>query len=131
MFAFGVISIELWPTQMPVWAFVLALAISLVYVIPIGMIQAITNQQIGLNVITELIIGYDSLHIQMLMLRLICKLRYALPGRPIAMMMFKTWGFIVNIWLMSFNLLIDLDCLLRRLCIKLCNSQAISKWVII
>lgn len=40
------------------------------------MIQAITNQQVGLNVITELIIGY------------------ALPGRPIAMMMFKTWGYI-------------------------------------
>ena len=29
----------------------------------------------GLNVITELIIGY------------------ALPGKPIAMMMFKTWGY--------------------------------------
>lgn len=40
------------------------------------MIQAITNQQVGLNVITELIIGY------------------ALPGRPVAMMMFKTWGYI-------------------------------------
>lgn len=73
MFVFGIISIELWPTQMPVWAFFLALIIAFVYVIPIGMIQAITNQQIGLNVITELIIGY------------------MLPGRPIAMMMFKTW----------------------------------------
>lgn len=73
MFAFGIISIEVWPTQMPVWAFFLALVISFVYVIPVGMIQAITNQQIGLNVVTELIIGY------------------ALPGRPIAMMMFKTW----------------------------------------
>jgi OPT family oligopeptide transporter len=34
-----------------------------------------TNLQLGLNVITELIIGY------------------ALPGRPIAMAMFKTWGY--------------------------------------
>ncbi|KAF7971437.1 hypothetical protein HWV62_21206 [Athelia sp. TMB] len=75
MFAFGVVSIELWPTQMPVWAFVLALVIAYIYVIPIGMIQAITNQQIGLNVITELVIGY------------------ALPGKPVAMMLFKTWGF--------------------------------------
>ncbi|KAJ7877622.1 OPT oligopeptide transporter [Mycena leptocephala] len=74
MFVLGIISIEVWPTQMPVWAFVLALIISFVYTIPIGMIQAITNQQVGLNVITELIIGY------------------ALPGRPIAMMMFKTWA---------------------------------------
>lgn len=35
------------------------------------MIQATTNQKVGLNVITELIIGY------------------ALPGRPVAMMLFK------------------------------------------
>jgi len=39
------------------------------------MIQAITNQQTGLNVITELIIGF------------------MLPGRPIAMMLFKSWGY--------------------------------------
>jgi len=60
------------------------------------MIQAITNQQVGLkyviihhqifkyqkanmnfSVITELIIGY------------------ALPGNPLAMMLFKTWGYMV------------------------------------
>jgi OPT family oligopeptide transporter len=39
------------------------------------LIEATTNQQVGLNVITELIIGY------------------ALPDRPIAMMLFKTWGY--------------------------------------
>lgn len=50
--------------------------IAFIYVIPIGMIQAITNQQIGMNVVTELIIGY------------------VLPGRPVAMMLFKTWGYI-------------------------------------
>ncbi|KAF4585130.1 hypothetical protein EYR40_001967 [Pleurotus pulmonarius] len=49
---------------------------ALVYIVPIGMIQAITNRQIGLNVVTELIIGY------------------MLPGRPIAMMIFKTFGYI-------------------------------------
>ncbi|KAI0779970.1 OPT oligopeptide transporter [Fomes fomentarius] len=84
MFVFGVISIEVWNTQFPVWAFVLALIISFVYTIPIGMIQAITNQQIGLNVITELVIGY------------------ALPGRPIAMMMFKTWGYITMAQALTF-----------------------------
>ena len=46
------------------------------YTIPIGIITAITNQSIGLNVITELIISY------------------LLPGRPIAVMLFKTWGYI-------------------------------------
>ncbi|KAF8816614.1 small oligopeptide transporter [Phlegmacium glaucopus] len=84
MFTLGVISIEVWPTEMPVWAFVLALCIAFAYVIPIGMIQAITNQQIGLNVITELIIGF------------------ALPGRPIAMMMFKTWGYITMYQALTF-----------------------------
>ncbi|KAJ3967882.1 OPT oligopeptide transporter [Lentinula raphanica] len=74
-FLLGVLSIELWPTQMPVWAFFLALIIAFTYVIPVGMIQAITNQQVALNVIAELVIGY------------------ALPGRPIATMMFKTWGY--------------------------------------
>jgi OPT family oligopeptide transporter len=56
-----------------------------VYTVPIGIIQAITNQQVGLNVITELIIGY------------------ALPGRPIAMMMFKTWGYITMVQALQFT----------------------------
>ncbi|CAL1707442.1 unnamed protein product [Somion occarium] len=85
MFVFGIISIEVWDTQYPVWAFVLALIISFVFTIPIGMIQAITNQQVGLNVITELVIGY------------------ALPGRPIAMMMFKTWGYITMAQALTFS----------------------------
>ena len=67
MFTLGVIGIELWHTQMPVWAFVIALLIgkstfssappvthmwfreAFTYVIPCGMIQAITNQQVGLK----------------------------------------------------------------------------------
>ncbi|KAL4076570.1 OPT oligopeptide transporter protein-domain-containing protein [Scleroderma yunnanense] len=76
MFIFGIVCIEVWPSELPVWGFVVAILIAFVYIIPIGMIQAITNQQVGLNVITELIVGY------------------ALPGRPLAMMMFKTWGYI-------------------------------------
>lgn len=71
MFVFGIIVIEVWPTQFPVWGFVLALLIAFFYILPIGMIQAITNQQVGLNVVTELVVGY------------------AIPGRPLAMMLFK------------------------------------------
>jgi OPT family oligopeptide transporter len=48
-------------------------------------IAAMTNTEIALNVITELIIGY------------------ALPGRPIAMMMFKTWGYITMGQALSFT----------------------------
>ncbi|KAG2088568.1 OPT oligopeptide transporter protein-domain-containing protein [Suillus discolor] len=85
MFVIGVISIELWHTEFPVWAFVLSLTIAFFYVIPIGMVQAITNQQVGLNVITELVVGY------------------ALPGKPIAMMMFKTWGYITMYQALTFS----------------------------
>ncbi|EIN13377.1 OPT oligopeptide transporter [Punctularia strigosozonata HHB-11173 SS5] len=77
-FVLGIVAIEHWPTQLPVWAYVLALLISLVLMVPCGIIQAITNQQVPLNVLVELIIGY------------------ALPGRPIAMMIFKTYGFIAT-----------------------------------
>ncbi|CAE6413329.1 unnamed protein product [Rhizoctonia solani] len=75
-FALGIVTIEVWDTKLPVWAFILSLLISLVYLVPVGMIQAITNQQVGLNVITELIVGY------------------MLPGKPVAMMIFKTFGYI-------------------------------------
>ena len=50
--------------------------IAFVYTIPIGMIQAITNQTVALQVLAELIVGY------------------VLPGRPVAMMIFKTFSFI-------------------------------------
>ena len=97
MFVFGVVVIEVWETDLPVWGFVLALFIctfclpssfcpffptltcsvlAFAYTIPLSTIAATTGQVIGLNVITELIIGY------------------ALPGRPIALMLFKTWGYI-------------------------------------
>ncbi|KAF9444401.1 OPT oligopeptide transporter [Macrolepiota fuliginosa MF-IS2] len=85
MFVFGIVSIEVWHTKFPVGYFILALVISFFYVIPVGMIQAITNQQIGLNVVTELIIGY------------------ALPGRPVAMMLFKTWGYITMAQALQFS----------------------------
>jgi OPT family oligopeptide transporter len=49
------------------------------------MIQAITNIQIGVSVIAELIIGY------------------ALPGRPTAMMLFKTYGYITVAQALTFT----------------------------
>ncbi|CAO3637700.1 unnamed protein product [Mucor hiemalis] len=66
-----------WPEiKLPWWGLILAVAIPVVFVLPIGIIQAVTNQQPGLNIITELVIGY------------------ALPGRPIANVTFKTYGYI-------------------------------------
>uniref|UniRef100_A0A8H8CGD0 Uncharacterized protein n=1 Tax=Psilocybe cubensis TaxID=181762 RepID=A0A8H8CGD0_PSICU len=85
MFIFSIISIEALETDLPVWGFILALSISFMYVIPCGMIQAVTNQQVGLNVIAELVVGY------------------ALPGRPVAMMLFKTWGYITMAQALTFS----------------------------
>ncbi|KAI5123225.1 hypothetical protein M0805_001314 [Coniferiporia weirii] len=75
-FIFAVITIEVFDTKLPVWALVLALVVALVFLVPVGMIQAITNQTVALQVLAELIVGY------------------ALPGRPVAMMIFKTFSFI-------------------------------------
>ncbi|KAL0956572.1 hypothetical protein HGRIS_002709 [Hohenbuehelia grisea] len=84
-FTLGVTAISIWPVGLPVPWFILSLIVAFVYIIPIGMIQAITNQQVSLNVITELIIGYG------------------LPGRPVAMMLFKTWGYITMAQALTFT----------------------------
>lgn len=65
-----------WPTGFPAWAYVICMIIPIIWTIPIGIVQAISNIQIGLNVLTEFIIGY------------------MLPGRPLAMMMFKNYGYL-------------------------------------
>ncbi|KAK0602048.1 hypothetical protein LWI29_029864 [Acer saccharum] len=62
--------------QLPWWGIILACGIALSFTLPIGIIQATTNQQPGLNVITELIIGY------------------MYPGKPLANVAFKTYGYI-------------------------------------
>ncbi|OCH85661.1 small oligopeptide transporter [Obba rivulosa] len=84
-FIFACLCIKLWPTEMTIWALFVALVIALIYVVPIGMIQAVTNRQVGLNVITELIVGF------------------MLPGKPVAMMMFKTWGYVTMSQAMIFT----------------------------
>ncbi|PNS17217.1 Sexual differentiation process protein isp4 [Sphaceloma murrayae] len=77
MIAFAFASALAFPTEMAWYSVVLSLVIAGTWTIPIGIIQAFTNIQLGLNVFTEFIIGYVQ------------------PGRPIAMMMFKTFGYIV------------------------------------
>ncbi|KAI9185955.1 hypothetical protein LWI28_012315 [Acer negundo] len=62
--------------QLPWWGLLLSCAIALIFTLPIGIIAATTNQAPGLNVITELIIGY------------------IYPGKPVANVAFKTYGYI-------------------------------------
>ncbi|GMN44352.1 hypothetical protein TIFTF001_013549 [Ficus carica] len=70
--------------QLPWWGVMLACAIAIVFTLPIGIIQATTNQQPGLNVITEYIIGY------------------IYPERPVANMCFKVYGYISMAQALSF-----------------------------
>ncbi|KAG0369042.1 hypothetical protein BGZ54_000550 [Gamsiella multidivaricata] len=63
---------------MPWWAVFLALCLALIFVLPVGIVQAVTNQQPGLNIVTEYVIGY------------------LLPGHAIANVTFKTYGYILN-----------------------------------
>ncbi|KJA17684.1 hypothetical protein HYPSUDRAFT_170303 [Hypholoma sublateritium FD-334 SS-4] len=84
-FVFACVCIQVWPSGMKIWALIIALLISAIYVVPIGMIQAITNRQVGLNVITELTVGF------------------MIPGKPIAMMIFKTYGYVTMAQAMQFT----------------------------
>lgn len=77
-FGLSIATIRAWDTDMPVYALVVALLIALVFLLPVGIIYARTNFAVGLNVITEFIIGY------------------MVPGKPLAMMFFKTFGYITN-----------------------------------
>ena len=76
MLGLSLVTALVWETNLTWWALIISLLIAGIFTVPIGMIQAITNIQLGLNVITEFIIGYMQ------------------PGRPLAMMMFKTYGYI-------------------------------------
>ncbi|KAJ3153776.1 hypothetical protein HDU86_005109 [Geranomyces michiganensis] len=73
---------------MPVWSVFLATGIALVFLIPIGIVQSITGIQIGLNVVTEWVIGL------------------ILPGQVITVMCFKSYGY--NVMIMAMQLTSDL-----------------------
>ncbi|CAN1250956.1 Oligopeptide transporter 6 [Linum perenne] len=62
--------------QLKWWGVLLACALAIFFTLPIGIINATTNQQPGLNVITEYIIGY------------------LYPERPVANICFKVYGYI-------------------------------------
>ncbi|KAJ3672457.1 hypothetical protein LUZ60_007178 [Juncus effusus] len=62
--------------QLPWWGVLLACALAFFFTLPIGIITATTNQTPGLNIITEYIMGY------------------IYPGRPVANMCFKVYGYI-------------------------------------
>ena len=57
-----------------IWAFTFAAAFTMIFVIPFGIVQAITNQQFYLSILADVMFGY------------------MLPGHLLATMVFKTMG---------------------------------------
>ncbi|KAM0064850.1 putative oligopeptide transporter, OPT superfamily [Helianthus debilis subsp. tardiflorus] len=70
--------------QLPWWGFLLAFALAFIVTLPIGVIQATTNQQPGYDIIAQFIFGY------------------ILPGKPIANLLFKIYGRISTVHALSF-----------------------------
>lgn len=66
------------PVHLPWYGLLLALAICSVLFIPIGIVMAITNQQSSLYLICQLICGF------------------VFPGRPVANMVFVTYGYVCS-----------------------------------
>ncbi|OZJ03782.1 hypothetical protein BZG36_03474 [Bifiguratus adelaidae] len=76
MAALSILVCQVYPTGLPWWGVLLAIAVCLFMIVLIGIVQAVSNQQIGLNVITRLICGF------------------ILPGRPIANTVFEVYGYV-------------------------------------
>ncbi|GKZ55771.1 hypothetical protein AnigIFM49718_000937 [Aspergillus niger] len=76
MAGLGILTTKYWETGLPVWGFiVVCCGMGVVLIVPEGILEGTTNQRIFLNIITELIAGY------------------AWPGKPIANMMVKCYGY--------------------------------------
>lgn len=63
------------PLQLPVWGLLLAVFMSLLFLVPAGIVKAVSDTSIGLNVITEFVAGL------------------LMPGKPIANVCFKCYGY--------------------------------------
>ncbi|KAI4644758.1 uncharacterized protein J4E78_009577 [Alternaria triticimaculans] len=76
MAAVGMFVVEYYPVHLPWYGLLLALGIGAVLFVPIGIVMAITNQQSSIYLICQLICGV------------------VFPGRPVANMVFTTFGYI-------------------------------------
>ncbi|ODN97275.1 OPT family small oligopeptide transporter [Cryptococcus wingfieldii CBS 7118] len=74
-FGAAVILVKTTPLQMPIWALMLAMAIATLTCKSVGIITAVSNTQIGLNVLTEFVAGI------------------LMPGKPVGNVTFKCYGY--------------------------------------
>jgi hypothetical protein len=56
-FTIAIVTIEVWPTDMPVWALALSVLVPVIYLIPCGLIYAVTAQMTSINLLAEIIPG--------------------------------------------------------------------------
>jgi hypothetical protein len=56
-FILAIVSVEVWPTRMPVWALALSLVLPILYMLPCGFIYAVTGQGLAINLLAEIIPG--------------------------------------------------------------------------
>lgn len=75
---FGILCVQLYPAETPVWSLFFALALNFIFLIPLSIIYATTGFQFGLNVLVELIIGY------------------AIPNNGLALMLVKALGYNID-----------------------------------
>ncbi|KAI7862572.1 OPT family small oligopeptide transporter [Spinellus fusiger] len=69
-------TIVVWPSDMPWWALIIAVTLAFVWLIPIGIVTAITSQSPTISMITEWVYGVIR------------------PGHPVGNIIFKTYGYI-------------------------------------
>lgn len=74
-FILAILCVELYPTQTPVWGIVFVIALNFIFLIPITSISSITGFSYGLNVLSEILIGY------------------MLPGKYIPLITLKAFGY--------------------------------------
>ncbi|KAJ5409695.1 Oligopeptide transporter OPT superfamily [Penicillium crustosum] len=76
MLAIAIFTVEYYPTHLPWYGLLLALGITSLFFIPVGIIMAVTNQHSSLYLICQLLCGI------------------VFPGRPVANMIFVTYSYI-------------------------------------
>lgn len=76
MLAIGIFVVEFYPVYLPWYGLLLALSITALLFIPVGIVMAITNQHSSLYLVCQIICGF------------------VFPGRPVANMVFVTYCYI-------------------------------------
>ncbi|KAI1258597.1 OPT-domain-containing protein [Xylariaceae sp. FL1019] len=76
MLAVGIFVVEYYPVHLPWYGLLLALGICAVLFIPIGIVMAVTNQHSSIYLVCQLVCGV------------------VFPGKPVANMVFVTYGYI-------------------------------------